>query len=52
MTELRWLTRKHVSSVTGAVFMVEKVLQYRNFINDSWSEWQDVPTVEETDDSR
>jgi hypothetical protein len=52
MTEMRWVTRRNVSEITGAVFLIQKILQYRNFINNSWTEWQDVPIVEEENDYR
>lgn len=54
MTELRWCEQK-----TGKKMMNDwgyyydetvKVLQYRNLVNDQWSDWKDVPIVPDEKD--
>lgn len=58
MVELRWLVRPHKVSISGDIqhtALVERVLQYRQCCdrssraesNLSWTDWQDVPVVQE-----
>lgn len=52
MIEMRWLQRSTGEQVINKYGMftsgLETVLQYRQIMNQThWSEWQDVPTVQE-----
>lgn len=53
MIEMRWLQRPTGERVINKYGLfrngVETVLQYRQIMNQThWSDWQDVPTVEES----
>jgi hypothetical protein len=50
MIELRWVKRKQThEDAEGEFTFTECILQYRSYqiLFDKWTEWTDVPVVEE-----
>lgn len=50
MIEMRWLERTVELRIPFSLLSYsesEKVLQYREMVDSTWSKWQDVPTVRE-----
>ena len=54
MTEVRWCekkTGKKVMNDWGFYFdETIQVLQYRNYVNNEWTQWVDVPLQKEEED--
>lgn len=51
MVELRWRNIYSKVVYQGKKTLLKTVLEYRQKVNEEWTEWMLVPTVEENDES-